>query len=834
MQSAYWLVSGSYQTYQNNGTEVEINLDVERLFDLRPVNRHSDLNYRGAPGGTLFRQVKNAIDTELEQSKNAIMISKFAEVNAQLGIGEELARLSPGSMAGNIYFENLPSADVARIVRSTGEAMHVLETVLLLDPSNREARLVLAACILQAFPDRIEEARNYFREVIEAPPQDRLSSRAQLNLDLMFNREDAETKARWFQKAASQYHGTNVAIKEFYQVRADAAHMALEIAGPDKTKVRGLAEKQIFEAAKQYIAWLKQPTNIFDGPKLKVFVETFGTDKAAGEKALADLYPKLKVEYPEWAPIFMNWFIPDQLDTNAPIIQEFFDTMRDCLTHTNRVLRPDMLSEEIDLVYRKAYFQTNADLAARVIALRYPEANGFGQYSEADKLNVAEANAAAGRWKVALEVVVTCTNECDQILSNTWNPYGRPILPRNWANFCRRKLGMPVLLGLQEFEMDPGWARAWASGPFIVGPDGLWCGGCDRIMHLDLDLHTNLVRQLPTECETPLTCLLATETNVWLGTAGAGLIEFDQRDRESRPLREGDGLMMNYITSLCLAGDTLWIGYGNQGLDKPRAGGVGKLDLATRQLKSFNTSMNDYAARGGGAPPLIASTGSPPRTWVRSLTAIPGGDMLFLQLTTYSVLGEYEMKRYRPSDDTWETLPGAPSNVGCLATSDAVLAAGRMVSLTHTNMRIHFEIRGDPTARWVQDRSRSTPLVTTQELARVIAENPTNQHFRISIAPEQSTTFIPAVWISEYREGRAQTPVQIEGFYSGPTTLALDGDTVWAGGGGFVSAASIARGKILKSCHVSATAVDRIQVSGGYAWVQYNNLIHRIPLSVLE
>src|SRR5205823_3637353 len=131
-----------------------------------------------------------------------------------------------------------------------------------------------------------------------------------------------------------------------------------------------------------------------------------------------------------------------------------------------------------------------------------------------------------------------------------------------------------------------------------------------KLSHLGFDLHTNKTSQLPISADAPITCLCIGPQRLWVGTAGEGLIEHDKLTGASRLLTEKDGLLINYISSLCLHDDTLWIGYGRE-----RAGGLGRFDLPTGKITALTPSLPSDALETASFDPADG----PPRRSVFAL-----------------------------------------------------------------------------------------------------------------------------------------------------------------------------------------------------------------------
>src|SRR5690242_12328996 len=57
MQSAYWLVSGQYQSYETTNLQVEVNLEIQRVF-----GRIWHFTLRGLPGDAINKNIKATLD----------------------------------------------------------------------------------------------------------------------------------------------------------------------------------------------------------------------------------------------------------------------------------------------------------------------------------------------------------------------------------------------------------------------------------------------------------------------------------------------------------------------------------------------------------------------------------------------------------------------------------------------------------------------------------------------------------------------------------------------------------------------------------------------------
>ena len=219
LQPAYWLVDGDYQSYETTNSQVEVVLRIHRMF-----GRASKQILRNPPDERLFEQIKSAIDTRIKQDTSVILLSLATEASQQMLAGKELAGLKVSGNAtywsGNKmvtfpvgvgraynYSERTDRQEFARIRRNLEEAIKAFETVLLLEPTNREAKVCLATCYADSVISDLDKARHLYREVIEEPVQDMWTGAAEYGLLWSFYRRNPDEKSRWFGAAALQKTG---------------------------------------------------------------------------------------------------------------------------------------------------------------------------------------------------------------------------------------------------------------------------------------------------------------------------------------------------------------------------------------------------------------------------------------------------------------------------------------------------------------------------------------------------------------------------------------------------------------------------------------------------
>lgn len=650
MQSAYWMVDGYYQSFDGSGAEVELVLSIRRL-----LGRTRQFTLRDKPGEPLFRRITDTVDGEMRRDRGAVVFSRTTELRTQMANGKEIFHAGQSSSRGTdlIWLSSdhtgrgLSESEIARRRRNNEEAIRAFETVLLLDPKHREAKLYLAACYRQFFVQRMEEARTLYRELIEEGVNDPLTTMACQALNESFRWTGAEEKLRWFE-AANQTHPHT-----FYQSQVKAAQETLALGKTATPEAEQLAEQKLVEDITKWERQANQGawTLNFGSMGFENFVAAFGTNRVRAAERLAALLPRMQAASSNLAPYLVAGTVVYQVETNVPVVAQFEKSLEEAAAHPEKLFGASnyfsMVSAE---VFNWAVAKKLDLLAARTKEARERMARQkFASPLDADeRMGMAFAFLGGGDWQKALDVFQTYSNRpVLRGFSGAHNDPFMPVLTGPQANFCRKKLGLPVHLDPREFEM--GTNCLCLHAPSVIQPDGsgLWVATGDQLLRLGLDLKTNFVVRLPTGGSAPTAVLLPGVSNLWIGTDGAGLIEFDKASRACRRLTVKDGLMMDSISALHLVADTLWIGYGNA-----EGGGLGRLDVKTGAVKSFTPSLADGtdAHRFSTGNMVLEDSSKPPHRLIKALASGPGGEICFS--TEF-----HPLRQYRPKDNAWSTSP---------------------------------------------------------------------------------------------------------------------------------------------------------------------------------
>jgi hypothetical protein len=764
MQSAYWLVDADYQSRETTNHEVEVVLSIHRIFG------HSSRQvFRGPAREELFHQIRAAIDDKIKEDSSSLIATRMSEARTEMVAGKKLAHFGPSEGFPNLNDQGMNEERTPESRRNAEQAIQAFETVLLLEPGNRRAKIDLAACLCSPAIGRVNEARNLYREILEKPAQDGWGVVAAQALEMSFEWSSPQEKAQWF--AAAIRNNTNSALDAFYRKNAESAARDAAIQYQDGKSVE-LAKKRLMDNIQSCKDFLDGKGGILYGDYgLSEFCEAF-PERATAAQAMADFLPEMESQFPELAPHLAAEVLSYQIDTNSPVVADFQKRLEWCIANPGTLYKPTAFWTDCTVGALQWLCKTR--LFALAVKMMEGRRDAFyrdhiGTFGSEDQAALGYAYMGARRWNQALAIFESFSNM--PVMMSTDGPWGsgwQPILTDKVADYCRNQLGLTVTNDAREFKIGKACFCLCTPSTFVAREDGIWIAIGDQLLNLDFDLKTNWTAQIPKNLDTPITTLDIGRGNVWIGTEGDGLFVYDMANRKFRRMTVADGLMMNEICSTCLTDNALWIGYGRTGT----GGGIGFLDLSSHHFISFMPSLTNESSGPvyAGGNVFAEPANEPPGFPVTAIAAESSSDIWF-------VAAEWSLRRFRIANNLWE---GFPQFVGSrsLAANGQQLFVGQLVN------------------GLAEIRAGALGLNTFD------ARNEQWQSFK-------ATDGLPSLAVS---------------------ALAVDGNDLWVGGTGYIALVNPARNQVLKYAHLPAQSVDKLQVAGGYLWAQFNSHLHRTPL----
>ncbi|HLH52705.1 MAG TPA: hypothetical protein VKY92_03735 [Verrucomicrobiae bacterium] len=775
MQSAFWLVSGNYQSYETTSFKVEVDLEVARVFG---PSKHIHLVEE--PGERINLKIKDTVEQVLNEG-GPVYPNRRSEVRLQMGHGESLADIDRGYgnpdlvHLGSFAQEELDPRASFRKRRNLEEALRAFQTVLLLDPTNQEAKLWIAACLRSRVLQRNEEARQIYRDVLERPAQDKWSEIAKQALIWSFDYYDTVPKASWFETAAALTSNPDAA--QFYRQQAESLkkEKLLNQIGPE---AQALAEERV---------WYHVTNAVWGGTgasMVEEFVHSYGTNKAGAARRLAELYPVFKARAPETEAYLLAAVVSGQVETNAPPVLEFQQLLESLTAHPETVYKPSAfwLFTQNDVLewswkhqdYRLATRYLEGKKAASAVYTDLATVTNHEpsvRMTDEDRMALAYAYLGTQEWDKALALFEKFSGQLfSMLMDGPWGDHNTVLFTDRLADFCRKNMGQDPLAKLHEFNPGKPVLPLCFDQILTMDEGGFWITVNNRLLHLDFDLHTNAVVEVPVHA--PITAVCASSTNLWIGTDGAGLFEFDKATGRLKQLKEKDGLLMDNIAALYLSSTNLWVGYGRKARREIHNtdGGLGKIDLCTYKSTSFMPPLAEHPeiekwSLANGTGPTRASVVAIAEAQPNDIWLLVGGP-------------PGSLWRYRPGQNTWE--PEVYSCY-CLAQAPQSLLIGKYWN--------HFR----------EDKDGVLGVV------------------RMDLSSANSPGH-------DFKKPEGVPPGCV-------TTLKVDGVNVWVGGFGYVARFDLATEEVKALAHIQADEIERLEVGGGYLWIQAKCWLYRVPLS---
>jgi len=568
MLSALCLVSGAYQTLDDG--KIEVVLDINQITALH----HERMVFSDKPE-FLLTQINNAITEQLKQHANAISWTRHSEADAQLDLGMSLVQQGHKLAFNQTYHQSFPSWNIEdsqligteRKLRhhNLAEAIKAFEAVLVLQPTNQEAKCCMAECLENPVMNQIEKARELYREVVDENPRKESASQAKTRLLMSFNGPWPTVKAAWYQEAATKC--SNPDAKSYFQEQAEGASKYVENLN-HRNDALPVDATTFSKATSNLLANLKRP-NYALCSAVDTFAGEFGTNTVAAAKAATDVLPELEGLYPDRRLELRASVVAVQADINAPIVSEFRETLKSLMAQPKAMEHPDDFWREVrDDLRRWCYRKGCLDLAEVIVNQELQTRAPGARYFDDQKLVLGLESYRFHNWTNALRILQTYSN-CPVELGSSLRTedglslfYGT-ILTEPYVMECEKHLNLTHVRDAREFDIGSAFADLDEQGNFDADENGVWVAQYSRLRHLRADGSIDYAFPLPIPKDTAVNCVLHCDDCLWLGTAGLGLLQVSKADGTCKRFTTENGLLMNSVRRLARKGDTWWSGYGD-------------------------------------------------------------------------------------------------------------------------------------------------------------------------------------------------------------------------------------------------------------------------------
>jgi hypothetical protein len=261
---------------------------------------------------------------------------------------------------------------------------------------------------------------------------------------------------------------------------------------------------------------------------------------------------------------------------------------------------------------------------------------------------------------------------------------------------------------------------------------------------------------------------------------------------------------MDDILQLIEMGDSLYIGFGRQ-----EKGGIGMMDLHTRQFKSF-------------VRPLNATDGPP----IKPVVALGRGDDQTIWMAEKNKLTTFVMdKGIWTATALTEQFPDNMS-ISSVAANEQWEVRGKDGLLAE--MTIVDAVQG------ATNRPRKwTAFLPAADQAGFLKRVTETYHAKQAVMHSIGTgkMHAGAVEFRSLKPGsqwiRISDP---EAIPNPPTYVMLHDSEAWIAGVGYIAVIDLEKKTARKYCHIQANGVSFIRVAGGYVWARFDNHLHRASL----
>lgn len=780
--TSLWTIDGKYQYVQSNELTAEMVLVVQRI-GATPQERRITAKI----GEPLFAGIKAVLDQAMSGAR--VARGTRSEIDLLLNRAKELTGLSVRTNENKRYLTSAARVGVAQThdrekqLANAKEAVKALDSVLLLDPENFEARM-FAAYIIDSFDGR-EQARNYAQEALARAPDGRWADIARGIIAHTYLMSREAGAAEYLEKLEA--NTADEAIQsEIVSVRETVVELAVREGRMPREKLAPVTEQALSRFLKgHYEHSLKtgEPMYVdYNG-----LLHLHNHDNVKTSAHVNRLLPGFRQQFPLRDLDILGAAIGWQVETNAAPIREAVAMLRDARTEAPSLtrLKRKSLRESICRPLMHFGFQR----APEIFLEAYFTANALAGWEESGgdhvKVMLVYAYEKLGRRDEALEVLDSFGRR--QVRMGSEGPWGKAneyFLPADKASELRNQ---PIKL-----KTSVAGPIAHSTTPIFssVDNDTIWFVGANTLHRANLSGATDKKFNLPNKEEQPPTAIAHDASRVYIGTYGGGLISFDKQTESITQFRIDQGLLVDTVTALHHEGSQLWIGYGYGAgritdFASPGGpgriggpGGVGWLIPATKTFGAFIPTISklvaDRNARRG--PDSGDPADAAPRKWVSAI-ASAGTNELWIGALRKGV------QRYSKANSQWETF----SARDIAQTISAIVADENMVAIA-CREAISYSVPNG----YVPDRGG------------------------LSIKTGPGTTFE----LLSTEQGLPSNDV---------TALTLDPSALWVGGVDFICRVDRVFIKVSEPITVQGK-VEQLSLSPGIIWASIANHLYRIEM----
>lgn len=835
-QPAFLLVDGTYQSYQDEKSKINLILRVQeigggqRLYPLIEV-----------PGADLEGKVIGILNGALgELRPTEAPASRKEEAIVQFNRGRERSRIEE---AGADY-HFLGGQGLGEEVRKQNvvEAIEAFQGSLLLDPDNARAKLYLAICLLDRAIGKVDDARNYLSEVIASGAEAATVDQAR---DAFVATYAGAEDAGVFELALEQ---GSAATDPIWRVailnrglgpmeRLRRGNLFSNNKATEMYEQLYLAELAAFEKAPA-----RQQFVFFDRSQAPFGqFESVTSNRADAERLLETFLPRAAQMYPGSAACiwvsYVVWRAKDTTPVPAPVVKTLRESLEWCRDHPEKISQP--------LAFYRAYIPPVLEWCAvnkeyslgeivwdiRDQAVAFDAKNNTRITAAWFNFDVSTAMPYYGafckmqlqKWAEALAILEKANSLALIRPAGPWGPKNTRMESSTWEKQCRDHLpNQPVAVakattnaapsspprittyGLKSANrylsnMPPGTVMMLPGPISPMTPPGTLNLGTpvlstqDRRTHFvcDGDLLWMTIGGVPSVCRladgrlktlpwpenvaTDAHLIAVNQSYIWWGTESGGLVEMDKTTLQTKVYGVEDGLPLPHVTAMYLAGDRLWVGFGSD-----LNGGMGYLDLKTRTFIGMTPELSTNSIGLQNPQVQKLNRNQAPRAAVHGL--FQNG-----REGVWACSHEYALQYFSFTNNRWNSPPTPNASfLNCIAVNSDCMALGGV---------------GGQGGLWLMHQS---PLT--------FGDVPITRYLTHARSP------LGAAVIS----------------------LALDGDHLWVGGIRFVGLVNTKTAHLEKIREYDNRTDDdpdvqvtSMQIVGDYVWFAVDEKIYRLPKSGL-
>ena len=616
------LIDGFYQSFREQQTKISMVLRIHKMGGSEKI-----LTIESEPGKPLYQQIISAVQRTLKEGFDAkSAISREQEYMVQLNLGKERSRLifinTSYPRLSDRLGGYLRSEENQKRIENIKEAIQAFENAIILDSKCYEAQLLLGVCLCDSNIADYKRGRECLLEVFAGSNDEKLRSiaRFQLGKSYLVEGDNEKDKDKHIYLWETSYDILERLLEEIknpehrswilgnmsdLDQKLSSSGKRTEQERLDFQKIRILngCEEAIKRNSEGLPIWPYGFSRYYFNNTSQIFM----ADKIKTTNHYFNIVQDIRELYPSLLPYFIITYVIEQ-KTDPNRIEMLLKSMKEVRNNTKLVCDYNTYCRDsLQEVLGWAMSQNEFDLAILAGNMIIQALNNGMSIAKTDQDYITTCLGYAymqkEEWNKALTLFEKKEGkEISMYAAGPWGEQNSIVVVNNLIKICKQNISGVITKNNKpmEYQINEPFLKIGNMGSFDIDKGTIWFASDKNLYSYIQAEKIQQKAEFNLNVKNEITCITISGENIWFGTDGDGLYDYNYISGNLHRYSEDDGLPLENITSLFYYPNKLWIGFGqrNKGAigyieNQKFIGIMPKLNLSTESVPYYGTLESD-------------------------------------------------------------------------------------------------------------------------------------------------------------------------------------------------------------------------------------------------